>query len=183
MSAWDSKKFKKLEIRIRETISGRRNLIDVPYYIYLYKPELELECIKEFKNLVIRLKRDGISAEIISLASLMIKSLDHLGCLNENFLREESRRRDEIYKDLERELLKEIAERLKEILKDKDVSHCAVLLRVGALFPFVHISSLLTRLEGNVHCTIVLPYPGNKEGNMLNYHDRSIRTYYRGEVI
>lgn len=183
MSAWDSKRFKKLENRIRATISGRRHLIDVPFYIYLYKPELELECIKEFNNLVIRLKRDGISAEVISLASLMIKSLDHLGCLNENFLREENRKRDEIYEDLERELLKEMAERLKEMLKDEDVSHCAVLLRAGALFPFIHISSLLTQLEGNIHCTIVLPYPGNKESNMLNYHGRSIRTYYRGEVI
>jgi len=183
MIAWDSKRFKDLETRIRETVSGRRHLIDVPYYIYLYKPELELECIKEFKNLVIRLKRDDISAEIISLASLMIKSLENLGCLDESFLKEEIRRRDEIYEDLERELLKEIAGRLKEMLKDKDVSHCAVLLRAGALFPFVHISGLLTQLEGIVHCTLVLPYPGNREGNMLNYHGRNIRTYYRGEVI
>ena len=183
MTAWDSERFKYLENQVRETVSGKRALIDVPYYIYLYRPELELECIKEFNNLVVRLKRDGVSAEIISLASLIIKSLEHLGCLDESFLKEESRRREEIFEDLERELLREISGRLKKRLKGKDISHCAVLLRAGALFPFIHISSLLTQIEGVVHCTLVLPYPGNKEGNMLNYRGRSIRTYYRGEVI
>ena len=183
MSVWDSRRLKILEERIRETVSGGRHLIDVPYYIYLYKPELELECIKEFKNLVIRLKRDGISAETISLASIMIKALRDLGCLNEEFLKKENQRRKELCEDLKRELLKEISNRLKEMLKDKDVSHCAILLRAGALFPFIHISSLLTRLEGVVRCTLVLPYPGNKEGNMLNYYGTSIRSYYRGEVI
>lgn len=183
MNVWDSKRFKVLETRIRETVAGRRYVIDVPYYIYLYKPELEHECIREFNNLVIRLKKDNISGEIVSLASLLVKSLEHLGCLDECFLREESLRRKEIYEDLGRELLKEISDSLKNMLKEKNVSHCTVLLRAGALFPFIHISSLLTHLEGVVRCTLVLPYPGNKEGNMLNYQGRSVRTYYRGETI
>jgi len=183
MSAWDSRRFRILECRIRETVTGKRHVIDVPFYIYLYKPELELECIREFKNLVIRLRKDKIIAETISLASLMIDSLEHLGCLDEQFLSEEKLRRKEIYEDLERELPKEIAKRLKNMLKNKDVSHCVILLRAGSLFPFVHISNLLTRLEGSVRCTLVLPYPGNKEGNMLNYQGRSVRTYYRGEII
>jgi hypothetical protein len=183
MSAFESEKFKLLEARIRETVAGKRHVMDVPYYIYLYNPEHEIEYLKEFKILASRLMRDGISVEMISLASLMIDSLQFLGCLNESFPEMEVKRRKEILMDLERELLKEISNKLKEKLKDKDISHCAILLRAGSLFPFVHISSLLGRLEGSVHCTIVVPYPGNKEGNMLNYQWENIRTYYRGEII
>lgn len=183
MIVWDSKRFKTLESRIRETVTGKRHVFDVPYYIYLYQPELELECLKEFSNLITRLRRDNISAEAISLASLMIDSLETLGCLNDVFLKKENQKREKIREDLERELLNEISERLRTMLKDKNISHCAILLRAGALFPFVHISNLLSRLEGSVNCTLVLPYPGNKEGNMLNYRGRSIRTYYRGEII
>jgi len=162
---------------------GKRYVIDVPFYIYLYRPELELECIREFKSLVIRLRKDGFRAETISLASLMIESLEQLGCLDEAILRKEGLRRKEIYEDLERELPREISQKIKNRLKDKEISYCAVLLRAGALFPFVHISSLLTQLEGSVRCTLIIPYPGNKEGNMLNYRGWSARTYYRGEII
>jgi hypothetical protein len=180
---WDSTRFDALEMRIKESVAGKRHVIDVPYYIYLYDPELEVECLKHIKALASRLRRDGISVEIISLSSLMVDALQSFGCLDTSILKNEERIREEIAKDLERELLKEIAKRLKEKLKDKDVSHCAILTRVGSLFPFVHISSLLTQLEGTVRCTLVIPYPGNKEGKMLNYQWENIRTYYRGEII
>jgi hypothetical protein len=180
---WNSLRFEKLEMRIRESVAGKRHVIDVPYYIYLHDPELEVECLKHLKALASRLKRDGISVEMISISSLMVDALQNLGCLNASFLENEEKKREEIVNDLERELLKEIARRLKERLKDKNVSHCAILTRVGSLFPFVHVSSLLTQIEGTVRCTLVIPYPGNKEGNMLNYQWENIRTYYRGEII
>ena len=181
--AWDVERFKLLESRVLDSVSGRRHVIDVPYYIYLYEPELELECLSEFNALVSRLQTKNVSAESVSLATLMLKSLAQLGCLKETFLRVESNNRPVILEDLERELSNEISQYLKDQLKGKDHTHCEVLLRAGALFPFVHMSSLLTSLEGSVRCTLVLPYPGNKEGEMLNYHGSSIRTYYRGEVI
>jgi len=180
---WNSTRFELLETRIRESVAGKRHVIDVPYYIYLYDPELEVECLKHVKALASRLRRDGISVEIISLSSLMVDAFQSFGCLNASFLKDEEKKREEIAKDLERELLKDIARRLKEKLKDKDITHCAILTRVGSLFPFVHISSLLTQLEGSVHCTLVILYPGNKEGNMFNYRWENIRTYYRGEII
>ncbi|MEM5866748.1 MAG: DUF1788 domain-containing protein [Candidatus Aenigmatarchaeota archaeon] len=180
---WNSSKFEKLEMIIKESVAGKRHVIDVPYYIFLYDPELELECLKNLKALASRLRREGISVELMSLSSLMVDALQNLGCLNDSFLKNEEKKREEIAKDLERELLKEISRRLKEKLKDKDISHCVILTRIGSLFPFVHISSLLTQLEGSVSCTLVIPYPGNKEGNMLNYHWENIRTYYRGEII
>lgn len=180
---WENERFKLLETKVRETIAGKRHILDVPYYIFLYKPEFEVECLKEFRNFELRLKRDNISVETISLASLMVDSLDSLGCLKEDFIKTEEKMREEITEDLKRELLKEISYRLREKLKGKDISHCAILIRAGSLFPFVHISSLLGKLEGAVRCTLIIPYPGNKEGNMLNYQWENIRTYYRGEII
>jgi hypothetical protein len=84
--------------------------------------------------------------------------------------------------NLDRGLPSLIANRLINHLKDKDISHCVILLRAGSIFPFVHVSSLLTMLEARVRCTLIIPYPG-KDGELLNYRGKSVRSYYRGEII
>jgi hypothetical protein len=113
----------------------------------------------------------------------MLETLRKLDCLTDSFLKEERSNRKIIFHDLERELPKEIASSLSNHLTGKDFSHCAILIRAGALFPFVHMSNLLSLLEGYVKSTLVIPYPGNREGEILNYRGESIKSYYRGEII
>lgn len=181
MIVWDKKKFEELEEKIKSTAMGDRRM-DVPFYIYLYDPSLERECLKEFNALANRLRVDKIDCEIFSLAQLMLESIGSLDVDN-SFFKLETEKRKGLEKDLERILPDKISNRIKDRLRDKTIEHCAILTRAGALFPFVHVSALLSRIEGEVNCVTVIPYPGNREGEMLNHRGTSIRSYYRGEII
>ena len=180
---WNTECFKDLESRVMATMRGLRRVIDVPFYVYLYEPRDELVCLREFRDFVSRLNAKGMSAESISLSTLMIEALRELGCLEESVLKMESKDRSVLARDLGRELPKEIAKRLRNRFGDKDVSFCAILLRASVLYPFVHVSSLLSSIEGVVRCTLVIPYPGNKVGEMLNVKGLGARKYYRAEII
>lgn len=180
---WNTECFKDLESRVMATMRGLRPVIDVPFYVYLYEPQDELICLREFRGFVSRLNAKGMSAESISLSALMMEALKELGCLEESVLKREGDDRSILARDLERELPREIVQRLRNRFGDKDVSFCAILLRASALYPFVHVSSLLSSIEGAVRCTLVIPYPGNKVGEMLNVKGLGVRKYYRAEII
>lgn len=180
---WNTECFKDLESRVMATMRGLRRVIDVPFYIYLYEPRDELVCLREFRDFVSRLSAKGMSAESISLSALMMEALKELGCLEESVIRSESESRSVLTRDLGRELPKEIAKCLRSRFGDKDESHCVILLRASALYPFVHVSSLLSSIEGVVRCTLVIPYPGNNVGEMLDVKGLGARKYYRAEII
>jgi len=172
-----------LEDVIIATMECKRPVIDVPYYIYLYNPAEELRAIEEFQNLERRLRTKGFSTEIIWMPDLMISTLRKFKLLDPQIVSLERERRAHMKGDLERILPDEISLQLKSKLKDKGVNHCAILLRCGALYPFVHVSTLLSSLEGFVGCTLIVGYPGDKEGQMLNEKGETVRSYYRAEII
>jgi hypothetical protein len=180
---WNIECFKDLESRVIATMRGSRRVIDVPFYVYLYEPRDELICLREFRAFVSRLNAKGMSAESISLSALMIEALRELGCLDKSVLESEDKDRSVLVRDLGRELPREIAKHLRGRFGDKAESHCVILLRASALYPFVHVSSLLSSIEGAVRCTLVIPYPGNNVGEMLNVKGLGARRYYRAEII
>ncbi len=139
--------------------------------------------LERFTNLVRRLKTMNYSAETIWLSEMMVEIFERLKFLDPKGVKAEQVDRNTVKEDLERVLPEELALGLVERLKGKDVTHCAVLLRCGSLFPFVHVSSLLFKLTGSIHSTLVIPYPGNKEGRMLREKGESVRRYYRAEII
>ena len=183
MPAWDSTRFSQLEERVLATVSGQRPLLDVPYYIFPYDPSLELRCLTECQALSHRLRAKGYSAEMISLAAWLLDALARLGCLDDDFSKQEAVDQAMIQQDLERELPKLLSERLCSELGDKPLSFCAILTRLGALFPFVHVSTLLSAVEGRVRCTLIVPYPGSVDGEVLHFLNETVGSYYRAEVI
>jgi len=183
MAPWDTDRFRRLEDVIVATMEGKRPVVDVPYYIYLYNPAEEMRAIDEFQNLERRLKARGFSAEIIWMPDLMISALKRFRFLDPDVASLERERRVSLRGDLERILPEDIASQLKEKLKARGVNYCAILLRCGALYPFVHVSTLLSSLEGLVGCTLVVGYPGDREGQMLNEKGETVRSYYRAEII
>ncbi len=181
---WDNSRFQQLESRILLTVQGKRPSLDVPFIRFRYEPQDELRCISEFSALAKRLRVKEVSTELILLSERLLEALESMDIM-ENLEKFERTDRKSFFEDLanlEMGLPSLIAKKLSANLGDKDISHCAILLRVGSLFPFVHVSSLLTLLEGKVRCTLVIPYPG-KDGEMLNYKGMSVKSYYRGEII
>lgn len=179
---WSKEKEKEFELEVIATLNGKK-FIDLPFYRYLYSPEEELNCIKEFENFGKILKNKGYDTETIYMSEILVQSLKNLGFLEESILSMEEQSFFEIEENLESVLTDEVVKILSEILKDKDGSFCAIILRIGSIFPFIHVSSLLSKLEGYIKCTLIIPYPGNKEGEMLDYEGDNIRNYYRGKCF
>ena len=177
-------KFERFEDRVKETLKGKSPLMEVPYYVCLYHPTDELEALENFSHMVLRLRNKGFSAETIKLSDLMLEILADSGLLSPEIIQREEEIREELERDLRRVLSRELVRVLKEKFKDRDISHCAVLLRYGALWPFVHLSHIFISIEGSVHCTLVVPYPSDVgAGYPLNEKSKEIIDYYRAEVV
>lgn len=176
--------FRKLEERVERTLEGKSPLMEVPYYVCVYHPKDELEVLESFSNMVRRLRRKGFSSEIIKLSDLMIKVLAHRGLLSQEVIEKEEDTREELERDIRRALSEDLVDLLRDRLKDRDPGHCAVLLRYGALWPFIHLSYIFLSIEGSVRCVLVVPYPSDKGiGFPLSERSKGIIDYYRAEVV
>jgi hypothetical protein len=179
---WSKEEEKEFELEVLATLNGKK-FIDLPFYRYLYSPEEELNCIREFENFGKRLKNKGYYTETIYMSEILVQALKNLGFLEESLFKIEESSFSEIEENLEEVLTEEVVDILSIHLKNKNSSYCVIILRIGSIFPFVHVSSLLSKLEGYVKCTLIIPYPGNKEGEMLDYEGDNIRNYYRGKCF
>lgn len=176
----DKERLQNFQSEVIATLEGKK-FVDVPYYRYLYSPSEELIYLNEFEHFCHILKNKGYSAETIYMSEILIKGLKNLDFLSDSVIKKEEEEFLEIEKNLQNELVNEVVEILHQHLEGKDISHCAILLRLGSLFPFVNVSRLLAKSEGRLKCTLILPYPGKKDGEMLGYHGD--RSYYRGKVF
>jgi len=173
-----------LEDILVRTMEGKNTLQAVPYFICVYNPREELDALNQFSNLVLRLRYRGFSAESISLSDLMLEILDEEGYLSEDIMKEEENSRDEFENDLRRFLLEGLTKRLKQMLHGKPIAHCAVLLRYGALWPFVHLSGILQEITGSIDCTLAIAYPSSiGEGYPLDEESSDTFDYYRAERV
>jgi hypothetical protein len=182
---WDTNRFDDLESRVMATIAGGRPALDVPFFRFLYGPKDGVEhiCIREMQKMVDRIRARGYTAESIFLSTVFIDTMKELGFLDADVVAKEAKGRSDIFVDLRgRFVREEMTKKLLVRLEDRPQSHCAVLLRVGALFPFIRISHILSNLD-RVQCSIVIPYPGSKEGEMLWYSGENWNSYYRWETI
>jgi len=178
------KRFQRFEEDLFLTLQGKRPLMEVPYFVCVHNPKDELEVLKSFSNLVLRIKNRGFSAERINLAQLMIDLLSQSGLLSSEILKNEESMRDDLDRDIRRVLSRGLVDRLKENLQGKEIEHCAVLLRYGALWPFVHLSYIFLNIEGSVQSTLVVPYPSDLgAGYPLNERSKGIVDYYRAEMV
>lgn len=180
-----------LEWKLKGTLRGEYRPRDgIPFFRVQYPPQEERKALSEFHLLSERLKQDGWQAESLSLTEVLQETLaDMLNCpldaLRERLRELElGRDRKELQITLSEHLPERISERLVEKLKPLHQNSIVILLRTGALYPFVRPSALLARLENEVNCIIVLAYPSTTLGELLDTVPTSLHGgYYRGEVI
>ncbi len=178
-----------VEERVVGTIEGTfRPLEGIPFFTICYPPEEERNAIKEFKHLSERFVAKDIPSEVISMKEVLRDALIELDVANESdesavVKFERSKNREELKEDLSRYLPKQVAEVLSRKLKNKGRNSVAVLIRTGALYPFVRTSSIRAKLENKVKCVVIIAYPANNIGEMLNDSSFKLGGYYRGEII
>ncbi len=142
---------------------------DMPYAIFRYPPEDELEVRQEVALLRTRLEQAGKRITTISLAECLQDAFDKEGLTMKRIMAAEIRTGTEkmvatVHGILsKRQPLDElVAAYLPEAAgPERDV---VFITRAGALFPLYRTSSLLEQLKGKVQVPSVLFYPGELDG-------------------
>ena len=150
----------------RERISAYH---DMPYAIFRYAPEDELELRKQVTLLDTRLQQKGKHPAIkISLAECLDEAMRSERPLEEWF---EAEREQGMASTVEtvhavlseyRPLVDLVAARMPP--KPDPLRDVVFIVRTGALFPVYRTFSLLEQLKGRVHVPTVLFYPGELDG-------------------
>jgi hypothetical protein len=182
---WDEPRFDRF---VEATIRMARHELPgygYPHVILPYPPKEELTCIEALRNLPARLRQAGLKAEAIPLAPFVARAL----------ARYARRRLDEAddYQRLQADMseprnglvgrtLDACAVELKAKSNDGTV---LVLGRLGALYPFGHVSALLEGLfSRGVTTTLAVVYPGTADGTALSFLGRLDPTgAYRGHIV
>ena len=180
-----------LEQRLEGTRNGSYRPLDgIPFFRIQYPPQEEREAIRQLTLLGERLRHRGWQVESLSLTEALKEALcTLLNCPLEELparllALERERDRGELQRQLAEYLPDELVKVLIERLRRMPAGSLAILTRMGALYPFLRSSVLLSRLEGQVACMIVLGYPGTDLGEMLDARPTSFfNGYYRGEAI
>lgn len=180
-----------LQLKVEGTLRGiYRPLDNIPLFRVQYPPTEEREAVKEFKLLAKRLHICGWKVECASLIDLFRDALANLINCSFSELKESLRTLEQAHNRLELQqrlsdfLPDELAKVITQHFGNMPRESVLILLRMGALYPFIRTSSIVSKLEGKLTCTVILPYPGTTLGALLDAPPVDPHGgYYRGEVI
>lgn len=189
---WDQRRFEVCINKVRLSLQGRQTPLGVPFFVYVYNPEAEISCIRNFENLAEQFRNEGFHIQVIYLGKVLTYALRKTPYLDIAAEIEKTKRL-ELIEELSQYLPEIIAEILLnggngliEPLKGGNQQKGAFLLRSGALFPFVHVSQILAYIEGKTNWTVVIPFPGSrnpKHPERLRFLNETEGKYYRATVI
>jgi hypothetical protein len=149
----------------RERLSVYHNM---PYALFRYLPEEELELRKQVRFLETRLTQKGKNVQRISLAECLDEAMQSQRPLEEWFAAEREQGVETLVDTVHSvlaaytPLVDLVAARMPE--KPDPLRDLVFILRTGALFPVYRTFSLLEQLEGRVQAPTILFYPGTLDG-------------------
>lgn len=192
---WDSASFELLREEIRSSLRGRRPTGGVPFFLFLYDPSEEVRCLRNFEKAAKALSGGGFNARVIYLGKLFAHALQGTLYLTEAGIQAETRDPGALLRELSRPeglpsrvtaALLDGVEGVSLPLRGGTQENCAILLRAGALYPFVHVSQVLDGLENKTNWTVVLPFPGSRHPERpegLRFLNETEGPYYRARII
>lgn len=141
---------------------------DMPYALFRYEPEEEIELRKQVTLLMTRLAHKGKRVRRISLADCLDEAMRSQRPLEEWFSAEREQGMASVVETVHAvlseytPLVDLVAARMPE---DADpLQDIVFILRTGALFPVYRTFSLLEQLKGRVQVPTILFYPGELDG-------------------
>jgi hypothetical protein len=141
---------------------------DMPYALFRYAPEDELELRKQVTLLVTRLEQKGKKVQSISLAKCLRQAMESQYALPEWFQAEREQGVGSVI-DTVHNVLAEYSPLVDLVAggmpsAPDPLRDIVFILRTGALFPMYRTFSLLEQLKGRVLAPTVLFYPGTLDG-------------------
>lgn len=187
--AWDEAHFDRF---VRDTVRMARG--ELPGYgyrhvVFPYPPSEEVTCIARLRTMPARLAEAGLATELVPVAQFVTQAVKRYAG---RVLRDA-----EEYTRLEADLSDPrdgVIVRGSGLCRDMLVANAprgavALLCRLGALYPFGHVSTFLEALQqllqeaGRGH-TLAVAYPGTAEGTRLRFLGLVDPTGgYRGHIV
>jgi hypothetical protein len=183
--SWDEARFHRFVDATLRMARGELPGYGYPHVVFPYAPEDEMMCISAMRSMPAHLSQAGFSNRLISIAQMVARATARYA------------RRELLKADDYRRLQSDLAD-LRSGVVGKTVEICAaeirasgavdmvVLLgRLGALYPFGHVSTLLDVLyHAGIRNTIAVAYPGTADGTQLRFLGLLDPTGgYRGHVV
>ena len=141
---------------------------DMPYALFRYDPDDELEMRKELVLLSTRLEQAGKRVTRISLAECLEEAMTSVQPLDDWFEAERRQGTETLVETIHAVLAEHVAldDLVAQRMPDSPDPYTDVVLihRAGALFPVYRTFALLELLKGRVSVPAVLFYPGILDG-------------------
>lgn len=183
MPEWKEPVFRELTDRLLYALETQ---IYSEVFLFVYDPSLEQVSLKESERLCKLLIGKRFTAEVISLEDLISNAIDWLGSTLggiEKLWQLEAEDSDSFLNLWTDQMQRSLSKRLFDILAPKSYTHCALLVRAGCLYPYLHPSDLINSLRGQLRCRLLLLYPGEKRENGLSFLGQGLHHYYPASVF
>ena len=181
--AWDEEKFSRFLEAVLQMARGDLRGYGYRHVIFPYPPKEEPAAIQALRTLPSLMSQRGRQATVLPVSRFVAKAL-------ERYARRPLGDRED-YQRLETDLsdpqdglaamaAKVCAQEIRSVSSD-----VVALGRLGALYPFAHVSTFLEHLQRNgVQTTLAVAYPGTAEGTRLSFLGVLDPTGgYRGHVV
>lgn len=162
----------------------------VPFIVYTYPPEKELEAVSEIEDFIEKLEFVDQTVAALDMREVVFSELEEERQILDSVIRIEKEDPDELQSGLKSSLvdgggdLGPLAQRIADAANDPETD-TVVVYRMGVLYPFASASTLMTQLEGDVPTgkPIVFCYPASVDDKTLRFLNESEGTYYRARVF
>jgi len=180
--SWDDERFERFVDATARMARGELPGYGYSHVLLPYAPADERFCIERLRgHFRTQLERQGFASEPIAVAPLVAQAASR-------YTRRELHDAND-YRLLERTLagtlIAETAAAISQRASDLAPATIPILCRLGALYPFGQVSSLLLAVHtAGVRQTIAVAYPGTADGMMLRFLGRNDPTGgYRGHIV
>lgn len=183
--SWDEAKFHRFVDATLRMARGELPGYGYPHVVFPYAPEDEMACISAMRSIPARLSQAGFSSLLLSVAQMVARATARYA-RRELPKTDDYRRQQSDLADLRGGVVAKTAEICAaEIRASGAVDTVVLLCRLGALYPFGHVSTLLDALyRAGIRNTIAVAYPGTADGTQLRFLGLLDPTGgYRGHVV
>src|SRR5262245_14433018 len=168
--SWDEVRFNRFVDATLRMACGELPGYGYPHVVFPYAPEDEMTCITAMRSMPARLSQAGFSHLLISVAQMVARATTRYA-RRELPEAEDYHRLQSDLADPRGGVVAKIADLCAAEIRARESADTVVLLcRLGALYPFGHVSALLDRLyRAGVRNTVAVAYPGTADGTQLRF--------------
>ena len=183
--AWDDERFDRFADAAIRMARGQLPGYGYRQVLLPYEPRHELTCIDELRKLPGRFQQAGMSASLVPVAPIVAEAMTRFARRTLSDAREYARLESDL-SNPRQGLLSRTLDLLEPQIHAADPETTIIVLcRLGALYPFCHVSTLLDGLHSRAgQTTIAVVYPGSADQTQLRFLGLLDPTGgYRGHIV